>query len=118
MRFSWAISVNSWAADEAMDVVSNTPVERARKAYSMILLRLQPAGTQIALAASMGVSETTISRFKTEHLETLCSLLAHLGLKVVPVEMQCFPQERVQALLTLSKAHLESIANADQLRWD
>lgn len=101
-----------------MTVPTSTPSERARKAYLTVLQRLQDNGKQTAVAAAMGVSESTISRFKNEQLETLCGVLSHLGLKVVPVEMQCFAPERVQALLTLSKAHLESIQQADQLSWE
>lgn len=101
-----------------MTPVSAPPAERARKAYLTVLQRLQDSGKQAAVAAAMGVSDSTISRFKNEQLETLCGVLSHLGLKVVPVEMQCFPPERVQALLTLSKAHLESIQQADQLSWE
>lgn len=101
-----------------MTVPTSTPSERARKAYLTVLQRLQDNGKQTAVATAMGVSESTISRFKNEQLETLCGVLSHLGLKVVPVEMQCFAPERVQALLTLSKAHLESIQQADQLSWE
>ena len=101
-----------------MTTVSANPSERARKAYLTVLQRLQDPGTGVAVAAAMGVSESTVSRFKNEHMETLCQVLAHLGLKVVPVEMQCFPPEQVQALLTLSKAHLASVQQVDQLSWD
>ena len=101
-----------------MGSVSPNPSERARKAYCAVLQRLQEPGTQVALASDIGVSESTISRFKNEQLETFCSVIAHLGLKVVPVEMQCFPADRIQALLTLSKAHLETISQAEQLRWE
>lgn len=66
----------------------------------------------------MGVSESTISRMKNEQLESFCLMLAHLGLKVVPTEMQCFPAERVQALLTLTKGYLASIERPEQLHWD
>lgn len=101
-----------------MTTAVSTPSDRARKSYLTVLQRLQDSGKQTAVATAMGVSESTISRFKNEQLETLCGVLSHLGLKVVPVEMQCFAPERVQALLTLSKAHLESIQQADQLSWE
>lgn len=80
--------------------------------------RLQEPGRAVAIAAAMGCSESTISRLKNEHLEPFCRLLAHAGLKVVPVEMQCFPQARVQALLTLAKERMETLQNADQLQWE
>ena len=66
----------------------------------------------------MGVSESTVSRVKSEQLEAVCALIAHLGLKVVPVEMQCFPAEKVGALLTLARDHLAQIEKPEQLIWD
>lgn len=83
-----------------------------------MLARLQEPGTQVALASDIGVSESTISRFKNEQLETFCSVIAHLGLKVVPAEMRCFSTDEIQALLVFSKAHLQTISRADQLRWE
>ncbi|MDR6538848.1 CII family transcriptional regulator [Variovorax soli] len=101
-----------------MTAVSPTPAERARKAHVAILRALQEPGRQVAIATSMGVSESTVSRFKSEQLEQFCGLLAHLGLKVVNQEMQCFPPDQIQALLTLSKVHLASIERPDQLIWE
>ena len=66
----------------------------------------------------MGVSESTVSRFKSEQLEQLCLLLSCAGLKVVPVEMKCFAEAKVQALLTLARDHLAAIERPDQLVWD
>ena len=71
------------------------------------------------MAAAMGVSESTISRMLApDHLDKLSLLLAHAGLKVVPIEMQCFPQEKVQALLTLARDHLATIEHPGQLTWE
>ncbi|KWT72252.1 hypothetical protein APY03_6277 [Variovorax sp. WDL1] len=66
----------------------------------------------------MGISESTVSRLKNDQLEQFSELLAHLGLKVVNQEMQCFPPDQIQALLTLSKVHLASIERPDQLVWE
>jgi hypothetical protein len=101
-----------------MRAVSVNPAERARKAYLTVLQRLQEPGSAVAVAAAMGVSESTVSRLKNEQMESLCAVIAHLGLKVVPVEMQCFKPEMVQALLTVSRAHLDTIQTVDQLSWE
>lgn len=101
-----------------MSVSSITPSERARKSFTAVLRAMQEPGRQVAVATSMGVSESTISRMKSEQLEQFCQLLAHLGLKVVPTEMQCFPAERIQALLALSKGYLATIERSDQLVWE
>jgi hypothetical protein len=101
-----------------MTAVSPTPIERARKATSVILRAMQDPGRQVAIATAMGVSESTVSRMKNDQLEQFCLLLAHAGLKVVPIEMQCFPADKVQALLTLARDHLAAIERPDQLVWE
>lgn len=78
----------------------------------------QRDATQTAIAAAMGVSESTVSRLMSDHLDKLALVLAHAGLKVVPVAMQCFAPDKVDALLTLAKAHLSQIQNSDQLTWE
>ncbi|PNG53200.1 MULTISPECIES: CII family transcriptional regulator [unclassified Variovorax] len=101
-----------------MAASSPTVHERARKTQMTILRALQEPGRQVALATSMGISESTVSRLKNDQLEQFSELLAHLGLKVVNQEMQCFPPDQIQALLTLSKVHLASIERPDQLVWE
>ncbi|WP_269473991.1 CII family transcriptional regulator [Variovorax sp. RA8] len=101
-----------------MSASSSTVQERARKTQVTILRALQEPGRQVALATSMGISESTVSRMKNDQLEQFSELLAHLGLKVVNQEMQCFPPDQIQALLTLSKVHLASIERPDQLIWE
>ena len=68
-----------------MNASSPTTTERARKSQSVILRAMQEPGRQTAAATCMGVSESTVSRMKSEQLEQFCLLLAHLGLKVVAV---------------------------------
>lgn len=84
-----------------MTASSPTPIERARKAHVTILRALQEPGRQVALATAMGVSESTVSRFKSEQLEQFCSFIAHLGLKVVPNEFQCVDQKTFAAFQVL-----------------
>jgi hypothetical protein len=55
----------------------------------LALRALQEPGRASALATSMGLSESTVSRIKTERLEEALLFLAHLGLKTVPTEYQC-----------------------------
>lgn len=84
-----------------MTASSPTPAERARKAHVTILRALQEPGRQVALATAMGVSESTVSRFKSDHLEQLCAVISHLGLKVVPTEFQCVDQKTFAAFQIL-----------------
>lgn len=101
-----------------MSPLSPSPAERARKINSIVLQRVQRDASQVAIAAAMGVSESTISRLLSDHLDKLALVLAHAGLKVVPVEMQCFPTDKVNALLTLARDHLATIERPDQLTWE
>ncbi len=64
---------------------------------SIVLQRLSPEGTQKNLALALGVSEATISRQK-EYVEPMCSILAQLGLKLVPVEKQCIDPGELEFL--------------------
>lgn len=95
-----------------------TPAERARKIASTVLQSVQRDASQVAIAVAMGASESTISRLMSDHLDKFSLVLAHAGLKVVPVEMQCFAPEKVQALLVLARDNLNHIANTEQLVWD
>lgn len=66
-----------------MSELSQTPAERARKAHSALLQRLQEPGIGVALAAALGVSESTISRLKNDQLENVLAFIYAAGLKVV-----------------------------------
>lgn len=50
----------------SMSTLCSTPAERARKAYSRVLQSLQDPGTQRNVAQVLGVSESTVSRIKTD----------------------------------------------------
>jgi predicted XRE-type DNA-binding protein len=65
------------------------PSVRARKIASSILRAAQREATQAAIAAAMGVSESTISRLLSDHLDKFAHVLAHAGLKVVDAEFRC-----------------------------
>jgi phosphoglycerate-specific signal transduction histidine kinase len=101
-----------------MPTASVAPPERARKIVSTVLHATQRDATQAAIAAAVGKSESTISRLLSDHLDTFAAVLAHAGLKVVPNEMQCFPQDKVHALLTLARDHLMQMEHPEQLTWE
>lgn len=81
-----------------MSPSSPSAQETARKSHATVLRALQAPGRQVAIATAMGVSESTVSRLKTEHLAQICALLAHAGLKVVPAEDLSVDPTAVQAL--------------------
>jgi hypothetical protein len=63
----------------------------------------------------MGVSESTVSRFKTDRLEEAAMFLAHLGLKVVPAEFKCVEPS---AYAFLTATHEKVMRVAPQLIWE
>lgn len=90
------------------------PAERGRKNESVILQCLASTG-QAELAKAMGVHESTVSRMKDGGITTFAAALAHLGLKVVPVGMQCFQPDYVDALKTLAELGIRQ--QAPKLDW-
>jgi transcriptional regulator with XRE-family HTH domain len=90
---------------------------RARKNGAAVLHAFGRVG-QVAVAEALGISESTVSRLKNSELEQWASLLAALGLKVVPVEMRCFNPEKIGAILTLAKDNLANITGPEGLTWE
>jgi len=100
-----------------VSTVSSAIAERSRKAHSLALQRLASVG-QAEVARALETSESTISRAVNAELERMCSILAAVGLKVVPQEMQCFPPRKVAILMELARDHLNQLETPDQLQWD
>lgn len=98
-----------------MSAVSNAPPETARKGVQLALQRLQEGGKAGAVATAMGVSDSTVSRIKTERLEEVVLLLAHLGLKIVPADFKCVNPD---AYAFLTRTHERVMREAPQLIWE
>lgn len=92
-----------------------TPTERARKGATLVLQRLQEPGTQSALAVAMGCSEAQVSRIKNAHLDEVLLFLAHLGIKLVPVDHTCVAKETYEFL---TRTHARVMQQAPQLIWE
>jgi len=92
------------------------PTARAHKIASSILKAT--SRSQTAVAAAMGVSESTVSRLLTDHLEKLSLVMAHAGLRVVSEDMRCFKPEYVDALLVMAKQHITTLQTVAHLEWD
>jgi hypothetical protein len=71
--------------------------EVARKSQTRILRALASVG-QRPVADALGKSETWVSRWKSEDVETFARLLEALGLKVVPIGVKCYEPEYVEHL--------------------
>lgn len=78
----------------------NSPL--ARKNASLILRRLAEV-SQIVVSEALNVSEATISRLKSKHLESFTAFLAALGLKVVPASAECYEPGYIEHLRYFAK---------------
>lgn len=95
-----------------------TPAERARKMSAIILQRVQRDATQAAIAAAMGTSESTISRLLApDHLDKMAQMLAHAGLKVVPVERVCVDPRMYEAMTRIASKAMSDAETAQRLVW-
>lgn len=102
---------------ESMPELSDEMLARSRKNQTLVLQRLASVG-QAPIAQGLGVSEATISRWKSEQSEQTAKMLALLGLKVVPATMQCYEPKQIGAILALAKARLAQIETPSELEWE
>lgn len=100
-----------------MTAVSSAIAENARKNEKAVLQAFARV-SQTRVAEAMGVSDSTVTRLKEGGIEQACVLLAACGLKVVPTDHQCFPRDKIQALLTLARDHLVQMEHPEELVWD
>jgi transcriptional regulator with XRE-family HTH domain len=82
---------------------------------NLALRHLQSPGSAVSVATAMGVSESTVSRLKNDHMESVLTLLAHLGLKVVPSSFKCVDREAYDFLV---RSHTRVMAKAPELIWE
>lgn len=82
--------------------VSPDALARSRKNASLILQRLASLG-QAAVADSLGVSESTVSRWKDGDIEKTALTLAVLGLRVVREDEATVDPRKLAALVALAE---------------
>lgn len=87
---------------------------RARKNLHFILQRVTSVGNA-PVALAVGCDEATISRMKPEKFQQFAEILAVLDLKIVPMEMRCFNQRDIEAILHQAKRWMEHVQHVDQL---
>lgn len=101
-----------------MGELSMTSHERSRKAHSLLLQAMQDPGTQRNLALALGVSESTVSRTKTEKLEDAVTLIYQLGFKVVASDRVCVDRAKFEAVLMLARAAMSDEDTVRKLVWE
>lgn len=82
--------------------LSADTLARSRKTAATILQRLSSVG-QAALADALGVSESTISRWKDGDIEKTAITLTVLGLRVVRDDEQTVDPDKLRALVALAE---------------
>lgn len=101
-----------------MSALCTPPVERARKIACTVLRAVQRDATQAAIAAAMGTSESTLSRMLApEHLDKMALMLAHAGLKVVPVERICVDPQIYEAMTRIATKAMSDTESVQRLVW-
>ncbi len=91
-----------------MTKLSAIAVDTARKSLTVALQSLQDPGVAAEIAKAMQTSESTVSRLKNEHMPALIEMLAHAGVKLVPVSSVEVDMERLKALALLASAGLST----------
>lgn len=93
--------------------------ERTRKNLSALLHGLASVG-QAAVAEALGVSESTVSRWKEGggELERLARLLAALGQKTVGQDRHCVRPEEFKFVTRLASRALANQEAAQQLLFE
>lgn len=89
------------------DRVSDTIRRQAQRNHTALLAGMA-AVSQKRVAELIGVSETTLSGMKSEHLERFAALAAACGLKLVPTTSQTVDDEHIAALETLAAMALRN----------
>lgn len=102
-----------------MSTVSAEVTEKARRYQSTALQAVAKKG-QIDIAEQIGMDDSTVSRFMSDEkgMARALQILAAAGLKIVPIEMQCFPPRKVAILMELARDHLNQLETPEQLQWD
>ncbi len=90
--------------------------ERTKKTSSLILRALHSVG-QVHVAKALDVSESWISKWKTDDLERMTKLLLLCELKVVPREVRCFHPKDIEMLMHGAQRWLGDMKSTEELSW-
>lgn len=78
---------------------------KARETLGVIFQALSAKG-QGAIAQAMGISDSSMSRWKSEEIPVMAKLMGALDLKVVPESWVIIDAEYLRALRTLARREL------------
>ncbi len=92
-----------------MTEVSDFTAKKARKTQTALLQALAER-SQTRVADLMGVSESKVSRLKSEQLAEIAAFIAACGLKVVPETAQTYDEDYIKSLKHLAGLGLNAPA--------
>lgn len=81
-----------------------TPRDRARQSVSLFHKRMSEINAG-DVAQLIGWSDSKLSKLKTDHMDECLTLLAHIGLRIVPAHFRCI-DEAAFRFLTQSHARV------------
>ena len=90
---------------------------KARKVEAAILRAVHDQ-RQVAIAAAMGIHESTVSRLLSEQLPRFAEVLARAGLKVVPEHFRCVDPEVARAIELLHERAMARAGSVVSLMWE
>lgn len=100
-----------------MSEVSQHLRESARKTETALRNQLAEVG-QAKMAERLGVSESTISRWKAEQIEQVALQLTALGLKVAPIDAKLINASETRAMQALALAYLRHLEGKSSIGED
>lgn len=93
----------------------------AAKSGKLFFARLRSQGNE-AVSNILKCSEGTVSELSGKdkykfNFNSLCELLARMGLKIVPAEYKCYNPDDIERIMYFAKRGMESM-NPESLEWD
>lgn len=86
---------------------SELPKLKPRDMEQLVLRQLQQHG-QKPIADEIGMDESTLSRWKTGHIEQFCKFLAALGLQLAPPEAVLVRRDYLFSMETLAEIGMKA----------
>lgn len=87
--------------------VSEKRSAKARTAIALLLKRAQ-AATNRRMAAEMEIEESTLSRWRDDHLSRAVDFILAANCKVVPADLVCIDQRRLEALTYYAEVGMQA----------
>lgn len=97
--------------------MNGNAIERARKNSRVLGQRVEACGIE-TVAAATGIGKSTVAAWFNQNRDALGRALAAMGLKVVPVSVQCYDPKQIEALLTMAQSAMARMRSADDLNFE